>query len=382
MRDSQKILVCQNDDLDPYPRTWAEVDLGALAHNLGLIRKIVGPETSICLVAKADAYGHGLVPVSRFAVRAGATHLAVATVSEGIALRDAGIDVPILILSPILPVEATQAVFYGLDVVLENLELATALSQAAQSIGRKSRCHLKVDTGLSRFGCRPSEAVEIAKAVKQLPGVELVGVSQHFIDSRGNEARTNRQIEIFHDTLNQIKGAGIELEYIHAGNSAGAAKHPLEVGNLVRIGMLAYGIDGLEMTGGQARPVMSMFSRIISVRNILPGETVGYLATYEAKEPTRVLTIGAGYGDGVSRHLSNKGVVSVGGVECPMIGLVCMDQLMVDGTHVPNAKIGDTVELLGAKISAGRLAQMSGSNAHEIVTRITPRVPRRFKYPD
>ena len=368
--------------MDPYPRTWAEIDLGALAHNLGLIRKIVGPDTSICLVAKADAYGHGLVPVSRFAVRAGATHLAVATVSEGIALRDAGIDVPILILSPILPVEATQAVFYGLDVVLENVELAQALSEASTSIGRPSRCHLKIDTGLSRFGCRPAEALEIAQAIKKLPGVNLVGISQHFIDSRGNDERTNRQLAIFRQTVDEIQSAGIELECIHAGNSAGAAKHATEVGNLVRIGMLAYGIDGLEMTGGQARPVMSMYSRVISVRNIQPGETVGYLATFEAKEPTRVLTVGAGYGDGVSRHLSNKGIVSVGGVECPIIGLVCMDQLIVDASHVPDAKIGDTVELLGAKISAGRLAQMSGSNAHEIVTRITPRVPRRFKYPD
>lgn len=367
--------------MDPYPRTWAEIDLGALQRNLAGIRKAIGEGPRICLVAKADAYGHGLAPVSRFALQNGADWLAVATVAEGISLRDAGIDARIMILSPILPVEVDQAVFYGLDVTLESLDLAESISEAAVRQGRQSQLHLKVDTGLHRFGCDPANAASLARSIRSLPGVTLAGISQHFIDSRSNPERTQQQFRIFQQCLDECHRAGIEFEVTHWANSAAAVQMPVPPGALVRVGLLAYGIDSSRLLDPPTQPVLQLKSRVVASRWIDPGETVGYNATFRAEQRTRVLTIGAGYGDGVPRSLSNRGFVEWGDHDLPIIGLVCMDQLMVDATSALEAKVGDVVTVIGRRATASRLAELAGTNSHEIVTRITPRAPRRFLYP-
>ncbi|MCG9894612.1 MAG: alanine racemase [Fimbriimonadaceae bacterium] len=367
--------------MDPYPRTWAEVDLGALSRNLGRLRAVLGPGPRLCLVAKADAYGHGLAPVSRSASVHGADWLAVATVSEGVALRSAGVDLPILILSPILPVEADQAVFYRLDVTVESAETALLLARAGERLQRTARLHLKVDTGLSRFGVRPESAVEMVRRLRGLDGAELVGLSTHYVDSRSNPERTTGQLQRFHQMVKELESEGLRPPVVHASNSAGSVLHPAGRFDMVRVGLLAYGIDSAPGCLEGVEPVLSLKSRIVAERWLEPGETVGYLGSWTASRPTRVLTVGAGYGDGVPRHLSSCGFVWVAGRECPIIGLVCMDLLMIDATDAPEAELGGTVELLGAHMPAARVARLAGTNAHEIVTRISARVPRRFIHP-
>lgn len=362
--------------MDPYPRTWAEINLGALGRNLQHIRQLVGPQVDLCLVAKADAYGHGLTPVSREALRQGADSLAVATVAEGVALREAGVEAPIMILSPILPIEGDQAVFYRLEPTVENWASARALAKSAQRMERPVRVHLKVDTGLSRFGCRPADAARTAERIAGLAGAILAGVSTHFVDSRNDSELTHRQAGLFDQVVQAVRSLGLEPMF-HCSNSAGMAKLPSARHQRVRIGMHAYGFD--PEFGAEA--VMALRSRVVASRAAAPGATVGYGATWKAARKSRILTVGAGYGDGYPRALSNRAEVLVGGVRCPVVGLVCMDLLMVDATEAPMAKVGDVVELLGPGVPVAEVAAWAGTNCHEIVTRIAPRVPRRYVWP-
>lgn len=356
-----------------YPRTWAEIDLGALGENVEKLKEVLG-STMLCLVVKADAYGHGLVPVSRQALRHGADWLAVATVGEGVSLRDAGIDCPIIILSPILPIEADQALFYDLDVTVESVKAAEEISQAAVERGRTARLHLKVDTGLSRFGCRPEEAASLLSRMRELSHVEAVGLSTHLVDSRGDTDETNRQVDLFCRTVDELTKRGLRPKVVHCANSGGAVLHPKSRFDMARVGLHAYGLD----PHGSFRTVMTLQSRIVAERWVSPGEKVGYLGAWQAERPTRVLTIASGYGDGVPRSASNKARVLAGGVECPVVGLICMDLLMIDATEAPEAGIGDQVQIIGPQMHPARWASWSGSNSHEIVTRIAPRVPRRL----
>jgi alanine racemase len=366
--------------VQPYPRTWVDIDLPAIAHNLALVKRAVGPSVQTALVVKADAYGHGLVPVTRFALRHGADWAAVATVQEGTALRDAGVDGPIMVLSPILEIEAEQAVFYRLDTLFEDLRTAQALSLAAQAVGLPARAHLKVDTGLHRFGCSPEEAVRLCRQARALPGLELVGIAQHFADSSRNDDYTRLQETRWLSLLQRLQAAGESFRHVHAANSAGALRYPESRGNLVRIGILAYGIDPVGLLGGKARPAMKWTARVTAIRRIQAGEPVGYCLTFRTTRASRIATLGVGYGDGYPRSLSNKGHVEIHGRRAPVVGLVCMDQTMIDVTDVPETQIGDEALVLGGSVRAEELAEATGTNSHEIVTRLMSRVSRRYHY--
>ncbi|MCW5937616.1 MAG: alanine racemase [Fimbriimonadaceae bacterium] len=367
--------------MQPYPRTWAEIDLLKLAHNLAAVRKrLLSPSTEIALVVKADAYGHGLVPVGRFALRNGAGWAAVATVQEGIALRDAGVDAPIMVLSPILPIESEQAVFYGLHVLFESLEAARHLSAAAEVLGKTAFLHLKVDTGLHRFGVTSDQAVELGLAASQLPSAELVGICQHFADSSRDAEYTARQAQAWLAVLEACAAAGLRFGYRHAANSAGVTNCPNVQGDIVRIGIIGYGIDPFNLLEGEARPVLSWTSRVTSLREVESGEPIGYSGTFRTSRRSKIATVGAGYGDGYPRTLSNRGVVGVRGSRADVVGLVCMDQLLLDVTGIPGVEVGDEVELIGPNVTVAELAQRAETNSHEIVTRIMSRVPRRYHY--
>jgi alanine racemase len=342
---------------------------------------MAGTSTKIALVVKADAYGHGLVPVTRYALSHGADWAAVATVQEGIALRDAGVLAPIAVISPILPVEAEQAIFYQLRVLVERLETAQALSAAAVAQNGEATVHLEIDTGLSRFGCNPAEASCLAKQIVSLPRVRLEGVSTHFSNSGFDRAWTLTQLDVFRKAVEDIRGAGIQPEMVHAANSAGAVNYPESRFDLVRIGILGYGIDIYSLAPiGEARPVMSWKARVMAIRDLEPHAPVGYARTYFTTKPTRVATLGVGYGDGYPRSLSNKGLVYFNGKNLKVIGLVCMDQVLIDATDAPELQLGDEVELLGPNITALQLAEIGDTNPHEIITRIMSRVPRRYLY--
>lgn len=363
--------------MEPYPRTWVEVDLGSLCANLEVVRERVGEGVSIALVCKADAYGHGLVPTGRFAARNGADWLAVATVQEGVALREAGVDARIMVMSPILPVEADQAVFYDLDVFFESREMAVVFSEAGIRLGKRARLHLKVDTGLHRFGCAPSSAIELLSVVRGMEGVEVVGIGHHFVDSAFDSVRTSEQVGKFEEVL-----AGIDLpvEYVHQANSAGTT---LGVrGNLARVGIFAYGADPAGLMHGTLKPVMRWFARVTSVRRVAAGETVSYSSTHRLTRDSVIATLGVGYGDGYARTLSNKGFVWLGGRRCPVVGLVCMDQMLVDLTDCEGVEIGNTAELFGENLLVSELASLAGTNSHELLCRVMSRVSRRYIYPE
>ncbi|MFM9873860.1 MAG: alanine racemase [Fimbriimonadaceae bacterium] len=365
--------------MEPYPRTWAEINFPAMAHNLSVIRQHIGPDVKIGLVCKADGYGHGLVPVGRFAARNGADWLCVASVQEGVALRDSGVECPIMVMSPTLPVEAGQAIFYNLDVFVESAEAIRNYQKTAQSQDRIARLHLKVDTGLHRFGCSPEEASHLTSLINKLPNTELRGISQHFLNSSNNREKTEEQLQLFNQT---IKHLDIPKEtIIHASNSAGAALYPDARRSLVRIGMHAYGIDPDNLYKGQLISVMRWFTRITSLRWIKPGETVSYNGTWKATQDSHIATLGVGYGDGYPRALSNKSQVFLKNEKADVIGLVCMDQMMINVTHFPQIQLGDTVELLGENIIVPTLAKLAETNSHEIVTRLMTRVNRRYIYP-
>ncbi len=367
--------------MDPYPRTWVEVDLPALAHNLSEIREVLGdPSIRIALVAKADAYGHGLVPVARYALRNGADWVAVATVPEGISLRDAGVEAPILVISPTLAVEAEQAVFYHLDVLIESAEIAQVYSKAALTNGTEARLHLEVDTGLGRFGCRPQEAPQVAKAIAELPGVKLMGVAQHFVDSSKNPPFTRYQIGLFKEVLKGLDELGVKPELVHAANSAGATKYPESRFDMVRVGLLAYGMDPNRLMKGRVKPVLRWAARVTALRELPEGVPLGYNGTFVTVRPTRIATVGVGYGDGYPRNMSNKGIVDFGGRDAPVVGMVCMDQTLVDVTDLPDVGLGDEALLIGGSVKVERVAKLGNTNTHEIVTRIMSRVPRRYKY--
>ncbi len=365
--------------MEPYPRTWAEINFPAMAHNLTVIRQRIGPNVKLGLVCKADAYGHGLVPAGRFAARNGADWLCVASVQEGVALRDSGIDCPIMVMSPTLPIEAGQAIFYGLNVFVESLEAIKHYQEVSESQNRPALLHLKVDTGLHRFGCNPKDTMNLVNAIISSPHSELKGISQHFLNSSSNPERTTTQLETFNQTIKDIQLP--EQTLIHTANSAATALYPDSRKSLVRVGMHAYGIDPDNLYQNQLIPVMRWFTRITSIRTIEKGETVSYNATWIAEKTTRIATLGVGYGDGYPRALSNKSQVQLHGLNANVIGLVCMDQMMIDVTDIPDVQLGDTVELLGENIRVPTLAKLAETNSHEIVTRLMTRVNRRYIYP-
>lgn len=364
--------------MQPYPRTWIELNLENLRHNLAVVKRNWRPGQLLALVCKADAYGHGLVPIGRFAAANGADWLAVATVQEGVALRDAGVDVPIMVMSPVLTIEADQAVFYQLDVFVESMQMVDAVSKAAVHQGRTGYVHIKVDTGLHRFGVPPDGVSALLDGVTEAEGVELRGIAQHYIDSLNDPERTRQQTTDFVTCLQRLP----EGVLVHAANSAAAREMSASGTSLARVGIHAYGLAPGGTLQSDLRPVMTWRARITSLRKIRAGETVSYSSTWKAERPSLIGTLGVGYGDGYPRSLSSKGIVWIQGQRCPVVGLVCMDQMMIDLTDFEgDVEIGDVVELLGENLLATELAQRAGTNTHEIVTRIMTRVSRRYLHP-
>ncbi|MDK3160442.1 alanine racemase [Kamptonema cortianum] len=366
--------------MDLYPRTWADIDLTALQSNLGVLRKCYGSDVKIGLVCKADAYGHGLVPVARAAMRFGADVLAVATVQEGVALRDAGVDSTIMVMSPILPLEVEQAVFYGLEVFTESLDSLNYFNDASLKLNRPAICHLKVDTGLHRLGCSPTEVLDILESASGL-NVTIKGLASHFLDSAGNPERTAEQLATFNELIESIHPHLVPPE-IHICNSVGAKKFENARFTLIRTGLHAYGIDPDRLFGGELQPVMRWHARVMSLRTISAGESVSYAATWIAPRKSVIATLGVGYGDGYPRNLSNLGKVMLNDHFAPVVGLVCMDQVLIDVTDVPGVAIGQTAELLGTNVLVADLAKATGTTPLEIVTRVMSRVSRRYIYPD
>ncbi|HEY6532471.1 MAG TPA: alanine racemase [Acidimicrobiales bacterium] len=363
----------------------ADVDLGAVAHNVAALRQVV-PGGLLCAVVKADGYGHGAIAVSEAAVAAGADWLAVALVEEAAVLRKAGIQAPILLLSPPRLADLAAAVRYDLRVCVHSREWVEALAGAAREQGKVAQVHLKVDTGMNRVGVCPADALAVAEEIHRRPELYLEGVFTHCaVADEPDNPFTDVQLDRFDAVLDQLADAGIHPDLRHAANSATAILHPRGRYDMIRAGISVYGIPPAPGLGEELglRPAMSLRAEVSMVKRVPAGEGVSYGLRHRIERESTVATVPIGYADGVPRRLGlTGGCVLVGGRRRPIVGVVTMDQLMVDCGDEPVA-VGDEVVLLGCQgdeqITAEEWAGMLDTIAYEIVCGIGPRVPRHYE---
>lgn len=360
-----------------YRENYREIDLEALRHNVRLLRGTVAEGTRLMAVVKADAYGHGSVQVSRAALSAGAEALAVALVEEGETLRQAGIRAPILVLGATGPREARGGVACGLTLTVCDAAMVRRVGEACRDLDRTGRVHLKLDTGMGRIGARTEDEVRrVLDALAEYPQVRLEGVFTHFADADGrDEAFTREQFRRF-QALAALLPPGITR---HAANSAAIHRFAGMHLDMVRMGISMYGYPPVP-TELPLRPVMRWRTEVTYVKDLLPGDTVSYGCAFRADRPMRVATVAVGYGDGYHRAASGRGAVLIGGRRAPILGRICMDQLMADVTDIPGVEPGDEAVLLGrqgeAFLSAEELAQWAGTISYEVLLAATGRVPR------
>jgi len=337
-------------------------------------------------VVKADAYGHGAVPVSRTALEAGATWLGVAVPEEAIPLRGAGLSPRILVLGPIAPEQADLVVDLALDQTVSDPSQAEALDRAARARGRVISLHLKVDTGMHRVGIRPQQVPPVAKHIAELRSVRLVGLMTHFATSEAEDpAFAREQLARFAEAERGLAAAGIRVPIRHAANSGALLFLPEARLELVRPGIMLYGCHprGRQQDAEPLlRPALRFQTVVSHIQNVARGESVSYGRTFVAPRDLCVATLPVGYADGYGRLLSNQGRVLIRGVRVPVIGRVCMDMIMVDVSRVPDACVGDEVVLIGRQgpeeITADEVAELQGTISYEVLCRIGPRVPRTY----
>lgn len=366
--------------------SYALVDLDAVEHNVRAIHAHTGPEVALIAVVKANAYGHGAIPIARAALAAGASRLAVARVDEGIQLRRAGLDAPILILGYAIPAEADAIARHDLSPAVTRVEVAQALSERAQALGRTLRVHVKVDTGMGRFGLLPDEVLPFLARISALPALQVEGIFTHFAASDSpDQSFTHQQLGAFEQVLAAIRAAGYSIPIRHAANSAAALDVPAAHFDAVRIGIAMYGLapsDEVE-PAISLRPALSLHSRIARLRTLPAGSSVGYGRSHICHSPTRVALIPFGYGDGYHRILSNQGHVLIGGQRVPLIGRVSMDQITADVAALDAVQEDDDVVLLGTqgsqRISAEEIARLAGTVNYEVTTSLLARLPRVYR---
>lgn len=365
--------------------TWAEIDLEAIRKNVTSFIRHVGPTVQVMAVVKANAYGHGAVPVARAALEAGATRLAVHRLTEGIELRQAGIEAPVLVMGYTPPAGADAFVQWNLTPSTITAEFVQALSHRASAQGSTVNVHVKVDTGMSRYGLFPAEVLPYLQAARTLPGIQLEGLFTHFATADASDQTwVRQQITTFDQIIATIKNAGIEIPIIHAANSATIMKLPEAHYNAVRPGIAMYGMNPSSEWEPvfELHPALTLKSTVSRVRDLPVGAGVSYGRTFVTNRPTTAALIPVGYGDGYHRILSNKGVVLVRGQRAPIIGRVCMDQFVIDVTGIPGVQQNDEVVLIGrqgdACISAEEVGRLAGSINYEVTTGLLPRVVRKY----
>jgi alanine racemase len=349
---------------------WADVDLHAVRANCGRILGHLPKGTRLFAVVKAGGYGHGAVEVSRAALEGGATGLAVATLEEAHELRGLVAARDVLVMGGITPAQAGAAAATGCAIAVSSRELAEALGDRGEVVD----AHMKIDTGMGRFGCSTGEAPALAKLITESDGLRLAGTWTHFASSESDEAKTSAQYELFLKTLD---GLGVDPGLRHACNSAGALRHPGFALDAVRCGISVYGCEWPGTT-----PALSLRSVVTHVRTLEKGATVGYGSLWKATAASRVATVAIGYADGVHRARAGRGDVLVRGRRAPLIGMVSMDAITLDVTEVPGVKVGDVATLVGEdgghRITAEEVGEWSKTISYEVLTSIGPRVERRY----
>ena len=364
--------------------TWADIDLEAIKHNVQEISQVVSPAI-LCAVVKADGYGHGAIPVARAAVSAGAKWLAVALVEEGIVLREAGIQAPILLLSEPRPREMVQVAEYGLRPAVYSGEGIAAAAAAATQVNKEIYVHLKIDTGMHRVGVDPDLALTLAQAISEKSSLILDGLWTHCaVADNPSNPFTAKQLARFDEVVKKIRTEGISSNMLHSANSALAMNNPEGRFDLVRCGLAVYGLSPLKGIDAalDLRPAMKVCSEVSYVKTIEAGEGVSYGLSWSAQQSTKLATVPMGYADGLRRDAGHRGgEVLIGGKRHPIVGNVTMDQFLVDCGENEVAS-GDEVVILGSQgddhISAAEWAEIFETITYEIICGIESRIPRRY----
>ncbi|MDQ3914595.1 MAG: alanine racemase [Actinomycetota bacterium] len=362
---------------------WAEVDLRAIRHNVGVLRAIASG-ADVMGVVKGYAYGHGNPESAQAMVRAGATRLGVARVAEAIHLREAGVETPIHVFTEPPPVAAPVMVSLGLTPAVYTSAFAAALSDSAQAAGATVPVHVKLDTGMHRVGLPPEHAVDAAVEIARLPGLEIEGTWSHLaVADVPDHPFTRKQLDLFRELTERIERGGVPLAFRHIANSAATMSLPESHFDLVRCGVACYGLWPGDAFAGTAdlRPALSLKARVNLVKRVPAGDALSYGLRYTVPREASVMTVPAGYADGYDRRLSGRASVLVGGRRYLVSGTVCMDQFMVDAGR-DEVEAGAVATLIGRDgeetVTAEELAELIGTINYEVTTRIPSRVPRVF----
>ncbi|MGZ4163251.1 MAG: alanine racemase [Tumebacillaceae bacterium] len=366
--------------------TWAEINLDYIEHNIQENLRTLPPGTQVMAVVKANGYGHGSVMVARKALLSGATYLAVSSVDEAIELRDEGILAPILVLGFTPPSRADILIGYDLTQTVYQYEMLEALNKEATAVGKQAKVHVKVDTGMGRLGFTAvEETVDFLKQAVDMQGIFVEGMYTHFATADEEDTRyAQEQIMRWNAVRQACEEEGLQIPLLHISNSAAILQFSNCGGNMVRLGISMYGYYPSDEVSHQVplKPAMRLVSEIVHLKQVPPGTKISYGATFETKRKSWIATVPVGYADGYSRSLSNKGHVLLHGVRVPVIGRVCMDQLMLDVTDVPEAKLGDQVVLYGHQgeecISLEEVAGHIGTINYEVICALGRRVPRCY----
>ena len=359
---------------------WAEIDLDALAHNVATLKGQAGT-AALAAVVKANAYGHGALGIARAALEAGADRLAVICVDEGEQLRRGGIEAPILVMGHSEVAEAKRSVNLRLTPTVNSRELGLALAREAEAAATVQPVHLKVDTGLNRYGLPPQEAIALAESLRELTSLEVEGIFTHFASAdEGDKGFTLEQYRVFLKAAEQLPWIPLR----HVSNTATLLDRPEMSLDMVRPGVGMYGLYPSPQVSRalELRPVLSLKSRIVRLNRLAPGESVSYGRTWRANRPSLIALVMCGYGDGLPRVLSNRGALLVRGRRVAIVGRVCMDMCMVDVTDLPEVSEGDEAVIIGrqgeAEIRAEEIGEMCGTISYEVLCGIAGRVPRLY----
>jgi len=371
------------------PHAWTEVNLKAIAHNIRELRRMTNPKACFMAVVKANAYGHGIIEVARESLENGAEALGVANIEEGIQIRKAGFDAPVLIFGYTPPMHVKKLIEFNLTQTVCSYEISEKLSKAAAKYGKKIKVHIKVDTGMGRLGLLwaiKDNSVSEILSISRLPMLELEGIYTHFATAdESDRSYADKQFAIFTDFLNELRIAGLEIPVTHAANSAAIINMPETHLDMVRAGISIYGLytsEEVDRSIIKLKPAMELKTKIIHLKKVPAGFKVSYGITYETEKPTTIATVSIGYADGLNRLLSSNGRMLVCGQKAPIVGRVCMDLTMLDVGEIPEVAMEKEVVIFGkqgdSSITVDEIASTINTINYEIVSTIMDRVPRIY----
>lgn len=377
------------DHLSPPPSltpTIATIDVSALAHNLAQVRQRLSKNCDVLAVVKADAYGHGAVAVAHALAQMGVTRFGVATLQEGIQLREAGLHAPILVMGALLPEQCADLIIHRLTPIIHDADIVGHLARRVKSDEKPYRVHIKIDTGMGRLGLSSEDVLPVLQSSVFQGTLYTEGLMTHLADAdSADPAYTEAQIERFQWVIRQLEASGWSIPLIHAANSAAILCHTSAHFTLVRPGIMLYGYQTARHAGTppDLKPVLSLTTKVVQLRMLPHGESVSYNRMFRASRPTRIAVLPIGYADGYTRLLSNRGAVLVRGCRAPIVGRVCMDMTMVDVTDIPGVRVGDEAVLIGQQgsqeISADDLARWAETIPYEVLCAIGPRITRIYR---